>query len=205
MGGRNGRSEAAQRGAGGRPPKHSTGAPPDRPAERTNSRTPPSPSSPSSLCPLPARTPDLGLYCTNFCPRSLAQQAIPDRIRSELSLTLRLELRGYVNCGGDITVAERATAIENEGSKVSSGLPSISRRLRGKDASSLKLGKTPFPTLRICGAEQHGRQGERSQSVNMSMSAVHVFSSFGRGRPAQSGIVNQRVLSHEEAESERLI
>ena len=36
------RSEAAQRGAGGRPPKHSTGAPPDRPAERTNSRTPPS-------------------------------------------------------------------------------------------------------------------------------------------------------------------
>ena len=30
------RSEAAQRGAGGRPPKHSTGAPPDRPTGRKN-------------------------------------------------------------------------------------------------------------------------------------------------------------------------
>ena len=135
----------------------------DRPKERTAEHLPP------PLLPLSALSPPAHRISGCIAPifahaRSLAQQAIPDRIRSALSLTVSLELRGYVNCGGDITVAERATAIENEGSKASSELPWISRRPRGKeDASSLKLGKTPFPTPRICGAERHCRRRERTQ------------------------------------------
>ena len=76
-----------------------------RPTGRKNEQQNTSlPSSPS-LCPLPARTPDLGLYCTNFCPRSFARSL---NRRSPIgfgrrSLTRRLELRGYIQCGGDVT------------------------------------------------------------------------------------------------------
>ena len=90
-GGRNGRSDA-----GGRPPKYSTGAPSDRPTERTNSRTPSSPS-------LSLRTPDLGLYCTNFCPRSLNRQS-PIRFGRfsvlELHRTWRRNNQHRICCNG---------------------------------------------------------------------------------------------------------